>query len=53
MLLGFIEIFKNGHNKVLKLRRTLYGLKKIPVAFWEYLVQNMNKCRCKKTNIYP
>ena len=31
-------------GKVLKLKRTLYGLRKSPRAFWKYLTEKMNQC---------
>ena len=31
-------------GKVLKLRRTLYGLRQSPRAFWKYMVEKMEIC---------
>jgi hypothetical protein len=31
-------------GKVLKLKKTLYGLRQPPCAFWKYLVENMAIC---------
>ena len=32
---------KNGRNKVLKLKKMIYGLRQIPRAFWKYITSNM------------
>ena len=41
---GFKQYSKNGRAKVLSLKRTLYGLKQSPQAFWKYLVKKLTGC---------
>ena len=53
MSLGFRYMDNNGQNKVLYLNSTLYGLKKTPRYFWNYIVQKINKYGCTQTWIYP
>ncbi len=38
---GFEQYAKNGCKKVLKLKKTLYGLRLIPQAFCKYLIKKM------------
>jgi hypothetical protein len=37
MPLGFFQYAKDGTRKVLKLNKTLYGLRQSPRAFWKYI----------------
>ena len=39
---GFKQYGKNKHAKVLSLKRTLYGSKQLPRAFWKYMVKSWN-----------
>ena len=38
---GFGVKVKNGRNKVLKLKKTLYGLRQVPRAFWKYMTSKI------------
>jgi len=40
-------------GKVLKLKKTLYGLRQSPRAFWQYLTKKMNECRMQQTKFDP
>ena len=42
---------KNG--KVLKLKKTLYGLKQSPRMFWKYLTKSMEECGLKQSALDP
>ena len=35
---------KNGKQQVLKLNKTLYGLRQSPRAFWKYITKKLEKC---------
>jgi len=50
---GFEQYDKRGRKKVLKLRKTLYGLRQSPRAFWKYLTQKLNECGVPQTNLDP
>jgi hypothetical protein len=39
MPLGFNTKSKNGKRQVLKLNKTLYGLRQSPRAFWKYITK--------------
>ena len=39
MPLGFNTKSKNGKRQVLKLKKTLYGLRQSPRAFWKYITK--------------
>jgi hypothetical protein len=41
MPLGFTQYSKNGIQKVLKLKKTLYGLRQSPWAFWKYITEKL------------
>ena len=41
---GFEVQGKNGRPKVLKLFKTLYGLRQSPRAFWKYMTAKMKLC---------
>ena len=41
---GFEVKGKNGRNKVLKLKKTLYGLRQSPRAFWKYMTSKIEIC---------
>ena len=40
-------------GKCLRLRRTLYGLRQSPRAFWKYLVEKMESCGMKQSSLDP
>ena len=44
---------KNGRNKVLKFKKTLYGLRQIPRAFWKYMTYKIELCGMLQTNMDP
>ena len=41
------------HGKVLKLKKTLYGLRQSPRAFWLYLTEKMNLCGMEQSTLDP
>ncbi len=45
MSLGFNTKSKNGKRQVLKLNKTLYGLRKSPRAFWKYITKKAGELR--------
>ena len=53
MPLGFKQYGKGGRAKVLKLKRTLYGLKQSPRAFWKYMVEKLEACDMKQSELDP
>ena len=50
---GFKVKGKNGRNKVLNLKKTLYGLRQIPRAFWKYMTSKMELCGMVQSNMDP
>ena len=40
-------------GKCLKLRRSLYGLRSSPRAFWKYMVEKMEACGMKQSSLDP
>ncbi len=50
---GFEQYSKNGRKKVLKLKKTLYGLRQSPRAFWKYLTEKMKACDMHQSKFYP
>ena len=50
---GFTQYDKKGRAKVLKLKRTLYGLKQSPRAFWKYMVEKLEAAGLKQSNLDP
>ena len=44
MPLGFKQRGSNGKFKVLRLKKTLYGLRQSPRAFWKYLTEKLGNC---------
>jgi hypothetical protein len=53
MPLGFNSKSKNGKCKVLKLNKTLYGLRQSPRAFWNYIKEKLEKCVLKQSKFNP
>ena len=43
----------NGRNKVLNLKKTLYGLRLIPRAFWKYMTSKMELCGMVQSKMDP
>ncbi len=41
------------HGKVLKLKKSLYGLCQSPCAFWKYLVEKMAICKMVQSKLDP
>jgi hypothetical protein len=50
---GFKQYDKNGKPKVLRLNRTLYGLRQSPRAFWLYLTEKLQRCGLKQSQLDP
>ena len=40
-------------GKVLKLKKTLYGLRQLPSAFWKYMVKKMELCGVPQSEFDP
>ncbi len=53
MPLGFNSKSKNGKHQVLKLNKTLYGLRQSPRAFWKYITKKLRKCGLKQSKFNP
>jgi hypothetical protein len=50
---GFVQRNKRGNTWVLKLKRTLYGLKQSPHAFWKFMVEKMANCDMVQSKLDP
>jgi len=50
---GFEQYDKRGKPRILKLRKTLYGLRQSPRAFWEYLTEKFKACGIKQSSLDP
>ena len=50
---GFGVKVKNGRNKVLKLKKMLYGLRQTPRVFWKYMTSKMELCGMVQSNMDP
>ena len=53
MPLGFNVNSKNGKRQVLKLKKTLYGLRQSPRAFWKYMTEKLEKVGLKQSRFDP
>jgi hypothetical protein len=53
MPLGFNSKSKNGKRQVLKLNKTLYGLRQSPRAFWKYITVKLETCGLKQSKFDP
>jgi hypothetical protein len=53
MPLGFNSKSKNGKRQVLKLNKTLYGLRQSPRAFWKYITEKLEQCGLKQSKFDP
>ncbi len=51
--LGFNTKSKNGKRQVLKLNKTLYGLRQSPRAFWKYITEKLESCGLKQSKFDP
>ena len=48
---GFQQYNKKRKQKVLKLKKTIYGLRQLPKAFWKYMVEQMEECEWKQSSL--
>jgi hypothetical protein len=53
MPLGFSQYSKDGTRKVLKLKKTLYGLRQSPQAFWKYITEKLVTCLLEQSKFDP
>ncbi len=53
MPLGFNTKSKNGKRQVLKLNKTLCGLRQSPRAFWKYITKKLESCGLKQSRFDP
>ncbi len=53
MPLGFSQHSKDGTRKVLKLKKTLYGLCQSPQAFWKYITEKLKACGLEQSKFDP
>jgi len=53
MPLGFAQYSKDGTNKSLKLKKTLYGLWQSPQAFWKYITKKLETCGLEQSKFDP
>jgi hypothetical protein len=53
MPLGFTQYSKNGIPKGLKLKKTLYGLRQSPQAFWKYITEKLKSCGLEQSKFDP
>jgi hypothetical protein len=53
MPVGFNSKSKNGKRQVLKLNKTLYGLRQSSRVFWKYITEKLKKCGLKQSKFDP
>jgi hypothetical protein len=53
MPLGFSQYSKDGTRKVLKLKKTLYGLQQSPQEFWKYITEKLIACQWEQSKFDP
>ncbi len=53
MPLDFSQYSKDGTKKCLKLKKTLYGLRQSPRAFWKYITQKLETCGLEQSKFDP
>ena len=53
MPLGFSQYSKNGNRKILQLKKTLYGLRQSPRAFWKYITEKLEACGMEQSKFDP
>ena len=51
--LGFFQYAIDGTRKVLKLNKTLYGLRQSPRAFWKYITKKLETCGLAQSKFDP
>jgi hypothetical protein len=51
--LGFSQYATDGTKKVLKLNKTLYGLRQSPRAFWKYITKKLEACTLAQSRFDP
>ena len=50
---GFAQYDAKGVKRVLSLRRTIYGLRQSPRAFWKFMTQRMEACGLRQSTFDP
>jgi hypothetical protein len=50
---GFTQYGKIGKKKCLKLKKTLYGLRQSPRAFWKYIMVKLKQCDLEQLKFDP
>ena len=50
---GFKQFSKNIRRKCLKLKKTLYGIRHIPRAFWQYMMNKLEQSCLKQSKFDP
>jgi hypothetical protein len=53
MPMGFAQYGKNGKKMCLKLKKTLYGLRLSPRAFWKYITVKLQECGLEQSKFDP
>jgi hypothetical protein len=53
MPIGLGQYGKNGKEKCLKLKKTLYRLRKNPRAFWKYITVELKECGLEQSKFDP
>ena len=53
MPMGFAQYGKNGKKMCLKLKKTLYGLRQSPRAFWKYITVKLQECGLEQLKFDP
>ena len=53
MPLGFSQYDKNGKKMCLKLKKTLYGLRQSPRAFWKYITVKLQEVGLEQSKFNP
>ncbi len=53
MPMGFAQYGKNGNKMCLKLKKTLYGLRQSPRAFWKYITVKLQECGLEQLKFDP
>jgi hypothetical protein len=53
MPMGLSQYGKNGKKKCLKLKKTLYRLRKNPRAFWKYITVKLKECGLEQSKFDP
>jgi hypothetical protein len=53
MPMGFAQYGKNGKKMCLKFKKTLYGLRQSPQAFWKYITVKLQECGLEQSKFDP